>query len=84
MPQRGSGISRNRELVYFAGASIVGLGGETMPGTVAKVCVSEKPLVILEEWRRSRTAARGVVQRALIVVQGFRGCSPSRLRSRRG
>ena len=44
-----------------------------MPGTAAKVCVSEKQLVILEEWRRSRTAARGVVQRAWIIVRGVQG-----------
>ena len=44
-----------------------------MPGTAAKVRVSEKQLVILEELRRSRTAARGVVQRALIMVLGFQG-----------
>ena len=44
-----------------------------MPGTAAKIRVSEKPLVVLSEFRRSRTAAKGVVQRAAIIELGFRG-----------
>ncbi len=44
-----------------------------MPGTAAKVRVSEKQLVVLQELRRSRTVAKGIVQRALIIVLGFRG-----------
>lgn len=44
-----------------------------MPGTAAKIRVSEKQLVVLEELRRSRTAARGMVQRASIIVLGFQG-----------
>lgn len=44
-----------------------------MPGTAAKVQVSEKQLVVLQELRRSRTVAKAIVQRALIIVLGFRG-----------
>jgi Homeodomain-like domain len=44
-----------------------------MPGTAAKVRVSEKQLAVLEELSRSRTAANGIVQRALILVLGFQG-----------
>ena len=44
-----------------------------MPGTAAKVRVSEKQLVVLQELSRSRTAAKGIVQRALILVLGFQG-----------
>jgi transposase len=44
-----------------------------MPGTAAKVRVSEKQLVLLQELRRSRTVAKGVVQRALIIERAFQG-----------
>src|SRR3954471_10874528 len=44
-----------------------------MPGTAARVRVSEKQLAILQELSRSRTEARGIVQRASILVLGFRG-----------
>src|SRR6478752_8755878 len=44
-----------------------------MPGTAARVRVREKQLAILQELSRSRTEARGIVQRALILVLGFQG-----------
>src|SRR3954471_10877042 len=44
-----------------------------MPGTAARVRVTEKQLTILQELSRSRTAAKGIVQRALILVLGFQG-----------
>lgn len=44
-----------------------------MPGTAAKVRVSEKQWAILRELSRSRTAAKGIVQRALILVRGVQG-----------
>jgi transposase len=44
-----------------------------MPGTAARVRVTEKQLAILEEVSRSRTEAKGIVQRALILVLGFQG-----------
>ena len=44
-----------------------------MPGTAARVRVSEKQLAILQELSRSRTEAKGIVQRALILVLGFQG-----------
>ena len=43
-----------------------------MPGTAAKIRVSEQQLVVLSELRRSRSAPRGVVQRASIIELGFR------------
>ena len=43
-----------------------------MPGKAAKVRVSEKQLGILEEFRRSRTLPKCVIQRATMVVLGFR------------
>src|SRR3954466_7701161 len=44
-----------------------------MPGTAARVRVTEKQLAILKELSRSRTEARGIVRRASIVVLGFQG-----------
>ena len=44
-----------------------------MPGKAAKVRVSERQLSILQELSRSRTAAKGIVQRALILVLGVQG-----------
>ena len=44
-----------------------------MPGRAAKVQVSEKQLAVLQELSRSRTAAKGTVQRASIIVRGFQG-----------
>src|SRR3954449_1286950 len=44
-----------------------------MPGTAARVRVTEKQLAILKELSRSRTEARGIVQRASILVLGFQG-----------
>jgi transposase len=44
-----------------------------MPGTAAKVKLSEKQQLVLQEISRSRTASKGIVQRALIVLQGFQG-----------
>ena len=44
-----------------------------MPGTAAKVRVSERQWSVLQELSRSRTEAKGVVQRALILVLGVQG-----------
>jgi len=44
-----------------------------MPGKAAKVKVSERQLDILRELSRSRTVAKGIAQRALILVLGFQG-----------
>ena len=41
-----------------------------MPGKAAKVRVSEKQWDVLQELSRSRTVAKGIVQRALILVLG--------------
>lgn len=44
-----------------------------MPGTAAKIRISEKQQIILQELSRSRTVAQGVVQRATIILRGFQG-----------
>ncbi len=44
-----------------------------MPGTAAKVRVSEKQLAVLQELSRSRSVAKGIAQRALILVLGVQG-----------
>jgi transposase len=44
-----------------------------MPGTAAKVRVSERQWAILQELSRSRTVAKGIVQRALILVRSVQG-----------
>jgi hypothetical protein len=44
-----------------------------MPGTAAKIIISEKQQVLLEEFSKSRTLGKGVVQRATIVLLGFAG-----------
>ncbi len=44
-----------------------------MPGKAAAIKVTEKQLVLLQELSRSRTVAKGLVQRALIIVLGFQG-----------
>jgi transposase len=44
-----------------------------MPGTAAKVRVSERQWAVLQELSRSRTVAKGIVQRALILVRGVQG-----------
>ena len=44
-----------------------------MPGTAAKIIVSEKQQILLDEFSRSRTLGKGVVQRATIILLGFAG-----------
>lgn len=44
-----------------------------MPGKAAKVRVSEKQLDVLQELSRSRTVAKAITQRALILVRGVQG-----------
>lgn len=44
-----------------------------MPGKAAKVRVSERQWDVLQELSRSRTAAKGIVQRASILVLGVQG-----------
>ena len=50
-----------------------------MPGTAARVRVSEKQLAILQELSRSRTEAKGIVRRVLILVLGVRGLLNERI-----
>ena len=50
-----------------------------MPGKAAKVKVSERQLDILQELSRSRTVAKGIVQRALILVLGVQGLKNERI-----
>ena len=44
-----------------------------MPGKAAKVRVSERQWAVLQDLSRSRTVAKGIVQRALILVLGVQG-----------
>lgn len=44
-----------------------------MPGTAAKIRLTEKQLVVIEELSRSRTVSVATVTRAKIVLLGFRG-----------
>ncbi len=44
-----------------------------MPGTAARIQLSEKQQVILQELSRSRTVAQCVVQRSTIILRGFQG-----------
>ena len=44
-----------------------------MPGTAAKIQITEKQQKILQEFSRSRTVASFVIQRATIVLLGFQG-----------
>ena len=44
-----------------------------MPGKAAKIIVSERQQVLLGEFSKSRTAGKGVVQRATIILLGFAG-----------
>jgi len=44
-----------------------------MAGKAAKILVSERQQVLLNEFSKSRTVAKGVVQRATIILLGFAG-----------
>ena len=44
-----------------------------MPGTAAKIVVSERQQSLLKEFSKSRTVGKGIVQRATIVLLGFAG-----------
>ncbi len=44
-----------------------------MPGTAAKIVVSERQQSLLQEFSKSRTVGKGIVQRATIVLLGFAG-----------
>ena len=55
-----------------------------MPGKAAKVKVSERQLDILRELSRSRTEARGIVQRALILVLGVQGLKNEQIAAKVG
>lgn len=55
-----------------------------MPGKAARVRVSEKQWVVLQELSRSRTAAKAVVQRASILVLAVRGLRNEQIASEVG
>jgi transposase len=44
-----------------------------MPGTAAKIIISERQQKLLEEFSKSRTLSKCVAQRAMIVLLGFAG-----------
>ena len=45
-----------------------------MPGKAAKVTITERQKVVLEEFSRSRSEAKVISQRATIVLRAFDGC----------
>lgn len=45
-----------------------------MPGKAAKVTITERQKVVLEEFSRSRGEAKVIAQRATIVLRAFDGC----------
>jgi len=45
-----------------------------MPGKAAKVTITERQKVVLEEFSRSRSEAKVIAQRATIVLRAFEGC----------
>jgi len=55
-----------------------------MPGSAAKIKVTEKQLVILSEYRKSRSESRAVVQRATIVLLGYEGFSNEQIAEKVG
>ena len=44
-----------------------------MPGTAAKIIISERQQKLLEEFSKSRTISKCVSQRAMIILLGFAG-----------
>ena len=44
-----------------------------MPGTAAKIIISERQQKLLEEFSKSRTVSKCVAQRAMIILLGFAG-----------
>ena len=44
-----------------------------MPGTAAKIVISEKQQKLLQEFSKSRTVGKCVAQRAMIILLGFAG-----------
>jgi transposase len=44
-----------------------------MPGTAAKIVVSERQQIVLKEFSKSRTVAKSLAQRANIILLGFQG-----------
>ena len=48
-------------------------GGVPMPGKTAKVQIMERPRVVREELRRSRSESRMISQRAKITLLAFQG-----------
>lgn len=55
-----------------------------MPGMAAKIKMTEKQQVVLDELCCSRTASRAIVQRASIVVLGFQGLQNEQIARRVG
>src|SRR3989337_1646347 len=50
-------------------------GGAQMPGKAAKVTITERQQVVLEELSRSRSESQMISQRARIIVLAFAGRS---------
>src|SRR5437773_2251363 len=59
-------------------------GDRPMPGKAAKILVSERQQILLNEFSKSRTHAKGVVQRATIILLGFASLLNEEIASRVG
>jgi transposase len=55
-----------------------------MAGKAAKIIVSERQQILLNEFSKSRTLAKGVVQRATIILLGFAGLLNEEIAARVG
>ena len=56
-------------MAYLSSALDFEAGGQVMPGTAARIQISEKQQLVLEEFSRSRTIAQCVVQRSTIILR---------------
>src|SRR5436190_12989531 len=73
VPQCRNGLSRKLELSYLARTLDFEAGDRPMPGTAAKIIISERQQKLLEEFSKSRTISKCVSQRAMIILLGFAG-----------
>ncbi len=84
VPHRGNGVARKLDMAYLAWSLDCEAGDRPMPGKAAKIIVSERQQVLLQEFSKSRTVAKCVVQRATIILLGFAGLLNEEIASRVG
>jgi transposase len=73
VPDHGSRVARKLEMAYLAWSLDCEAGDRPMAGKAAKIIISERQQVVLNEFSKSRTVAKGIVQRATIILLGFQG-----------